>query len=475
MKQSSNWMKERGLSADRPSISRRRFLGGAGSALAGIAAIPGGLTLGSTAVAAGEGQTAAGPGSNPGGAQAARRADDFVESIGVNTHLRYLNTPYVNYTQIVKPRLLQAGIRYIRDGDDASDTEFMGKVADLASSGIRTDLIMEPPTANVPSQTPAQAVQMVIDLGSAVVSIEGPNEPDNQPFTYGGSTISPSTGNFEAAILYQQDLYQAMKADPRTARIPVLVFSLGNPFAYGADVGNISQLCDFGNMHSYSGGQEPTGSTNSLQDYIQAEQVLSGTKPLMASETGYYTAPLATDSWQSGISPEAQGKYIPRLFLEYFNGGVLRTWTYEFMDEGVSTTASELNYGLITAAGAPKPAYMAVSNIISLLEEKHRLPFIPRRLNYQFGGDTADLHQTLLQKQTGEFYLILWLAVSSYNTTTKTDIETSTPITVEIKDHFSRANLYDPLQSASPIQSYSRVGTINLQVPDHVVVLELLP
>jgi hypothetical protein len=463
MKGRGNWTRER--RGDRFAMTRRRFLGGAGSALAGMVTVPGAFIAPSAAA----GQSAANPVSWPGGAQAARRADDFVEAIGVNTHLRYLNTPYASYTQIVKPRLLEAGIRYIRDGSDLSDTEFLGKVSDLARSGIRSDLIMQPPTV-----LPANAVQMVTQLGDAVVSIEGPNEPDNQEFTYGGSTIDPSTGNFEAAILYQQDLYQAMKTNPTTARIPVLVFSLGDPFAYGADIGNISQWLDFGNMHSYSGGQEPTGSTNSLQDYIVAEQVLSGTKPLMASETGYYTAPAATDSWQSGISLEAQGKYIPRVYLEYFNAGVLRTWIYEFMDEGVSTTASELNYGMITATGAPKPAYTAVSNLIHLLEEQPRLPFLPQPLNYQLSGDTSNLHQTLLQKQTGAFYLLLWLAVSSYDTTTKTDLETSTPITVEIQERFTRANLYDPLQSASPIQTFAQTGTINVQVPDHALVLELI-
>jgi hypothetical protein len=46
----------------------------------------------------------------------ARPADAFVDFVGVNTHLGYSDTTYVDYEGILKPRLLELGVRHIRDG-----------------------------------------------------------------------------------------------------------------------------------------------------------------------------------------------------------------------------------------------------------------------------------------------------------------------------------------------------------------------
>ena len=47
-------------------------------------------------------------------AESARPADVFVEFFGVNTHLGYYDTTYCDYEEIVKPRLLELGVRHIR-------------------------------------------------------------------------------------------------------------------------------------------------------------------------------------------------------------------------------------------------------------------------------------------------------------------------------------------------------------------------
>ena len=74
-------------------------------------------------------------------AEEARRADDFVDFIGVNTHLGYNDTTYRDYDGIIKPRLLQLGVRHIRDGTFSNDV--LRKYLDLGQHSIRLLLITD--------------------------------------------------------------------------------------------------------------------------------------------------------------------------------------------------------------------------------------------------------------------------------------------------------------------------------------------
>ena len=43
-------------------------------------------------------------------------SDVLVDRIGVCVHLSYLRTPYGNFDELVRPRVLESGIRHLRDG-----------------------------------------------------------------------------------------------------------------------------------------------------------------------------------------------------------------------------------------------------------------------------------------------------------------------------------------------------------------------
>jgi hypothetical protein len=68
-------------------------------------------------------------------AEPARAADAFADFVGVNTHLGYGDTPYGDYEGILKPRLLELGVRHIRDGSFNQDV--LRKYQDLGRHGIR--------------------------------------------------------------------------------------------------------------------------------------------------------------------------------------------------------------------------------------------------------------------------------------------------------------------------------------------------
>jgi hypothetical protein len=101
-------------------------------------------------------------------AESARPADAFVDFFGVNTHLGYYDTAYRDYEGIVKPRLLELGVRHIRDG--TFNDEVLGKYFDLGQHGIRLLFITDP----------KRAVERARKLRPVLFAIEGANEPDGR-------------------------------------------------------------------------------------------------------------------------------------------------------------------------------------------------------------------------------------------------------------------------------------------------------
>ena len=99
-------------------------------------------------------------------AEHARPADAFVDFLGVNTHLGYRDTAYGDYQGVIKPRLLELGVRHIRDG--TFNDEVLLKYLDLGSHGIRVLLVADS----------KHAVERAKKLGSMLFALEAVNEPD---------------------------------------------------------------------------------------------------------------------------------------------------------------------------------------------------------------------------------------------------------------------------------------------------------
>ena len=171
------------------------------------------------------------------------------------------------------------------------------------------------------------------------------------------------------------------------------------------------------------------------------------------------------------------GKYVPRLLFEYFNRGVQRTYLYELVDQGADPDKDERdeNFGLLRYDGTEKPAYGALENLIGLLEDPGP-PFEAGSLDYSLGGEVESVHRTLLQKRDGRFYLVLWQEVPSYNLETGRDLYVEPQrVQLTLDEPIKVANLYQPNRSASRIKTYTAPKRITLDVPDELLVIELVP
>jgi CARDB len=182
---------------------------------------------------------------------------------------------------------------------------------------------------------------------------------------------------------------------------------------------------------------------------------VNGALPVVASETGYP---------QSYIPLDRANKYDSRLFFEFFNHGIVRTYAYELIDES-QVSGHESTFGLLYANGTAKPMFNTIANLITLLKDPGSA-FTPGSLNYSFSGAPASLHHTLLQKRNGVFYLVLWLELDYWNAT-------SANVTVNFAGTAGHVNQYDPLASVSPKTAWNNVSSVVLPVSDQATILEI--
>ena len=405
-----------------------------------------------------------------GGAHAAtiqaKPADAFVDSLGINTH--YGNGIFTGGNAYadrrIDAKLGALGIRHIRD--HSYNNEALGFVDNLYGTyGIRANLILGETT-----RSPAELVN-ILKAHPAYEAIEGLNEPDfagNR--SYNGLTDSSGTNSYPATKAFQNDLYAAVKADPQLANVTVLSPAMGRS--------NRSQYLipinfDVAAMHSYSWANP---ATNAREPSAGVDQALSdmsalrGTKPLWATESGYYNQlPSNTKSVPEHIS----GKYIPRLYAEFFNRGVGRTYVYELADQGPDTTVREQNFGLLRFDMTEKPAYTAMKNLIDLVEEEGAPAFTPSSLAYTITAPST-VHHTLLQKSDGRFMMMLWNEVLSYDSINKVDFNISdVAVQLALQGGPFDVRVFEPNVSAAALSAYPNATSLNLGVGDQVMVLEL--
>jgi hypothetical protein len=118
----------------------------------------------------------------------------------------------------VGPSLVYAGIRNIRDDGSTNPTTIQGWINVHQVSGARVSLL---PINGYIASSLFEYEQLA--AAGSLLAVEGPNEPNNFPFTYNGIKSSSTTSLPIAQ--FQRDLYAAVKADPKLAGIPVFASS----------------------------------------------------------------------------------------------------------------------------------------------------------------------------------------------------------------------------------------------------------
>jgi hypothetical protein len=340
-------------------------------------------------------------------------ADAFVDTAGVNTHLGFYGTLYGDNFSRIASLLQGLGVRHVRDGVDATQSNLCSEYQQLASSGIHIDDVIKP-------GTDAQALSQAISCaGTAIEAVEGPNELD--------LSGDPNWASTDAAT--QRALYPAAKSVSGSLSVigPVVTTS----GAYAA-LGDLSSVEDYGNTHDYMAGRNPGnggwGSNDQFGTYgsmlwnIGAAKQASRSKAIIATEDGYAD----TMGVLNAVPAATKGRYEMRTLLEHWLDGVPRTYFFELVSVGSGPFTS---YGLTDGSGNPKPAYVAIQNFLKHLSDPGG-PFTTTPLSYAVGAPSPVQH-VLLQKRNGTYELILWVEAAEWDPVAQTAIAvTPQPVTL---------------------------------------------
>ena len=171
---------------------------------------------------------------------------------------------------------------------------------------------------------------------------------------------------------------------------------------------------DYNSEHNYWGGRNPESNGwggpdsntpphyyGSLDYDFDMSAIIGPGTPIVQTETGYVVNNTVS---QNVISEATEAVYEPRLLLHSWNKGIKRTYIYELMEDPSSTAG----IGLLRSDMTPRPAFTAISSLMSLLADSSG-SFPLQTLNYTLTGNTTGVETTLLQKKDGSFWLALWL------------------------------------------------------------------
>jgi hypothetical protein len=403
-------------------------------------------------------------------------ANVFLASLGVNTHIDQGFDP----TQYVMP-LQYLGVRNIRDGErNLTSTitvhQQTGVLVNVTAGGDVTGLL---------------AAGKQLASAGALLSLEGPNEPNNFPITYNGQT-GGGTGTWVPVAQAQRDLYAGAKGDATLSKYPV--FSVSEDGAETDDVGlqflvipagsgiampDGTKYADYANPHNYVIGN--AGTYNDNQAWQAADPTLNGgvggwdglygeygvtwgklyqgnsnaelqTLPRVTTETGW-------DSVNNPGGEHVQGVVLVNTYLAQFKRG----WTYTFIYELVDEQGSTGDQGLYHTDFTPKLSATYIHDLTTILADTKTLPG-PGRLDYAIANEPATVHDLLLQKSSGSFELVVWDERAS-----ATDA-----VTVSLGKTRSTVNLYDVTTGTTPTKTLTSVASVPLSLSDHAVVIEVV-
>lgn len=395
------------------------------------------------------------------------------DAVGINTHLNFGNTLYATrYEDIIKPRLIELGVKHIRDhfGDDKVDARY----ADLAHAyGIKL-LLINNDSGNDLDSVKAEVKRLnTVDPAKPVVDlIEPANERD-----VGWKK------NWSKLCDYMVNYRKVFKNDPATASIPLLGPSFANTLQSAVDFGkicaNASEDMQIGNLHAYSGlyPESPYsgGWGISFDNAIERYRTISLNKPLIESESGYKMG----EGMQGhpAVSQRAAAKYSPRLVLERLRRRVSRLYFYQLIN------AAE-DFGLLNDDGSPRLQFTSLKNFIHLMADEGT-DFTPGELRYSLNGDMQNIYQMLFQKSNGTYILVIWQGVNGSDNGTKNndyrDVENpDRKITLKLPQKAAVIKVYRPSfdtlpdgNGVLPVITVKNRSDIELSVPDHVLVVEI--
>ncbi len=399
-------------------------------------------------------------------------AVSFLNSLGINTHVAQGYDP-MKYA----PALRYLGVRAIRDA--------AARIPELTmlfrTAGVKVDIF------NGGNLNALLDAGRQLAAAGALLSLEGPNEPNNFPITY----MDHRGGDNETwmpVAAFQRDLYAHVKADPVLRNFPVFHVSEG-----GAETENVglqfltiphgaetvtptgTAYADYANAHNYVSGR--CGGYINNQAWRAADPTLNGCWDGLYVEygrtwrrgyRGYDRAELQAlprvtteTGWDSVADPggeSVQGKMLINTYLAQFARG----WRYTFIYELGDGEGGGGNQGLFHADWSPKLAATYLHTLTTILADTAP-PARPSGLDYAIVDQPDTVHDLLLQKSDGVFYLVAW----------GEQVRGTNDVTITFANRQREVRIYDVTAGAAPLSTLTDIGDLHLKLSDHAMIVEI--
>jgi len=400
---------------------------------------------------------------------------EFLGSLGVNTHVAQ-GYNYMNYV----PALQYLGVGAVRD-----ETGNLSNLLALArQAGIVVDILDQGDLSGLLSAAHSLA------SAEALLSIEGPNEPNNFPFVYDGQ-LGGGSGTWIPVAEFQRDIYTRVAANPILSAYPVFATSEGGaetdnvgmqwltiPNGAGTSMPVGTQYADYANTHNYVIGNCGVYIDNVA--WQAAEPKLNGCWDGMYGEyhktwMGGYPGPTVTQlpsvprvttetGWDSVSNPggePVQGTVLVNTYLDEFAEG----WSYTFIYELGDGEGGGGNQGLFHSDWTPKLSATYIHNLTSVLADTGILQS-PDALTYTIANEPGTVHDMLMEKSNGNFELAVW----------GEQVQGSNNVVVRFGGAtIGTVNVYDVTQGTTPIETVTQVKNVALTLSDHALIVEVIP
>ncbi len=397
-------------------------------------------------------------------------AADFVNEMGVDTHIPYTDGGYANVGKVIAD-LQYLGLSNVRDGitDGQSGSASLSSYIALARAGIKFTVVGNDVDHPTP-ETIASTLELIDRLNTAVpgsvVAVEGANEVNNWPVTYEGQT------GLAGAVALQRALYSAVHSDPALEGVPVDYFTGYNAgsVAVGPDPSKTAGLADFDTQHPYPNWSEAPAAWLATGQALGNEPTPG---PFVYTETGYTTNATQT----GGVNQDVQAKYLLDLYFDAAADGASRTYVYQLMDAyAPGSPQGDEGFGLFNPDGTAKPSATAIHNLTTILADSGSTAasFTPGTLNYTVSGLPSSGNSMAIAQSNGTFDIAVWNEPQIWNaTTTSETIAAPVPITVQLGGTYASVSVYDPMVGPAPIETVSNVSALQLSVTDHPLIIKL--
>jgi len=398
---------------------------------------------------------------------AAMPADRFIDMLAVNTHVNYTDGAYANVRNVADD-LAWLGIHQVRDASPGNAPPFSSYVY-LAQRGVKFDFGISQDFAG----SIGQAARLNTAVPGSVAAVEGFNEIDTWPVSYHDLKGSP------AGLAAQREIYARVRATPALAGVPVYDLT-GYDFK---SVDTRADAADYVNQHFYpQNGEQPAYNANGDRWMGSALDAVSKyRRPYVITEFGYFSLPQA--GWYKiGVDERTQAKGVLNGYMDAAAAGITRIYVYELLDEkpDPDNRSEEMHYGLFRNDNSPKPVAYAIRHLTTILTAGATRGAAGNAasgtLRYTLSDMPVSANSLLLRKKDGRFVLALWNETPIWDRATgKPVTEPPAHVQLDLGAAASRVDVYDPLVSSAPLQSHRNLRRLDVDIPDHPVLIEVTP